>query len=329
MAATLARVGRRSALLAATALALVVVAALVAQGDDERAGTLGPGLDERWAAELRFAGPDAVGDDVAVGITSAGVVVLVEARHDDGFTVTTPCGNEGRVAVLAPVPPGTVVVDPGHGGSDPGAIGPNGLTEADLDLAVATEAANRLAEEGVAAVLTRTGDHAVSLEVRARVAVALAAPAFVSVHHNAGATDLSDSPGTEVYHQVGRPSSQRLGGLVYEEVTGALAGYPVRWRTFGSGVTWRTNDAGEDYFGVVRGAGEVPAVLAELAFLDHPEEADLLARPEVQDVEGDAVARGVLRFLGSDDPGRGFVDGRPLGSSPGGGPPSCVDPPLG
>ncbi|HEX8581771.1 MAG TPA: hypothetical protein VF640_05570, partial [Acidimicrobiales bacterium] len=66
------------------------------------------------------------------------------------------------------------------------------------------------------------------------------------------------------------------------------------------------------------------------AFLSNPPEADLLARPEVQEAEAAAVARAVGRFLTTDDPGSGFVEPYPRTepAGPGGGATGCVDPPL-
>jgi hypothetical protein len=74
----------------------------------------------------------------------------------------------------------------------------------------------------------------------------------------------------------------------------------------------------------------VPSALAELAFVTNPPEADLLARPDVQAAEGRAVARGIVRYLTTKDPGSGFVTPYPREepAGPGGGSTGCTDPPL-
>ena len=230
-----------------------------------------------------------------------------------------------------PVGPVTVVLDPGHGGNEPGAIGPNKLTEKALNLAVVGHARAALARAGVAVEVTRADDYRVTLETRAAIVHALEPKAFVSVHHNAEPDGPRATPGSETYYQVASPASRRLSGIVYEEVVKALSAYPLDWAAdTDAGAKYRRNSSGDDYYGILRRTQGVPATLAELAFVSNPPEADLLARPDVQAVEGEAVARGVIRYLTTSDPGSGFVEpyprSTPAGS--GGGSSGCVDPPL-
>lgn len=311
-------------LVAALILAVSGAARAVTLTTDPPAGELVAGPAGRWTQDLTLASPDDVAPDTGAVVTPGGFVLPLIERTATTFVVTTPCGNRAEVARAAPVPRGSVVIDPGHGGLEPGAIGPNGLTEADLNLQVAGYVAAALDEAGVAVVMSRTGDYSMSIATRVALAEALGSALVVSVHHNAGARTISDQPGTEVYHQLGSEQSRRLGGLIYEEVRAALAQHGSDWRTFGVGVTWRTNAEGDDYFGMVRGP-TAPAVLAELAFLDHPSEAELLARPEIQRQSGEAVAGAILRYLRTDEQGSGFVEGRAMGPVSGG-PGSCEDP---
>lgn len=274
--------------------------------------------------------------DVVAVLTAAGVVVPVLGREGDGWKVSTPCGREAVVTGATPIAvAGPVVLDPGHGGYDPGAVGPNGLAESALNLAVTRYAAAALEAAGVPTVMTRNGDHGMNLTNRARLAVGLKARAFVSVHHNASAWEPSALPGSEMYHQVGSAVSKRLAGLIYEEIVAALRVYPVPWVTSGAGVTWRTKANGDDWYAMVNQPRGVSATLAELAYLSNPAEADLLADPDVQRVEGQAVARGILRFLTTAEPGSGYVEGGPMPPRPRvGGPRSgspddpCDDPAL-
>jgi N-acetylmuramoyl-L-alanine amidase len=270
--------------------------------------------------------------DAPAVLSSSGVVVPVLGREADGWKVSTPCGREAVLAAATPVASGPVVLDPGHGGYDPGAVGPNGLAESTLNLAVAHHAAAALEQAGFPTVLTRNGDHGMNLANRARLAVGLRARAFVSVHHNAAAWAPSAIPGTEMYHQVESVESKRLAGLLYEEIVAALSAYAVPWVTSGAGVTWRTRANGEDWYAMVRQPKGVAAALAELAFLSNPAEAELLGDPEVQKVEGEAVARGIIRFLTTSDEGSGYVDGGPMPprsrTGPRGGEDPCDDPVL-
>lgn len=287
--------------------------------------------------------PRALGDPVAgiaptdapggvrVVRTPAGVLTPVLGERNGQWLVSTPCGREGLVPIAQPVSDVTVILDPGHGGFEPGAVGPNGLTEKDLNLAVARHAADALRLAGVSVLLTRTADHGMTLANRARLAVDLNAAAIVSVHHNAGAVTPSQEPGSEAYHQVGSAESKRLAGLIWEEAVAALDPHGDHWVTYpGTSVSWRTNSSDEDWYGMLRLPRPVPAVLAELAYLSHEPEAELLADPAVQEAEGQALARGILRFLTTDDQGSGFTEGGPMGSrGPSGADPDrCDDPEL-
>lgn len=97
-----------------------------------------------------------------------------------------------RVVIdIAKRPPGStrtverVVIDPGHGGTDPGALGPTGLKEKDVTLAVAHKVAPTLARLGVQVALTRDDDRFVTLEERTARANAFGADLFISIHCNA------------------------------------------------------------------------------------------------------------------------------------------------
>jgi N-acetylmuramoyl-L-alanine amidase len=264
-------------------------------------------------------------------VTPTGVVVPVVGTAAEGLRVRTPCGSSAVVAGGTPLFGATVVLDPGHGGDEPGALGANGLREADLNLAVAQRAADRLRAAGATVVLTRTTDVRVTLTTRALLATRLGAGALVSVHHNADPDGPSDRPGTEAWYRVDDPPSRRLAGLVQEEVAGTFAAYDgVAWQADrDAGAKSRRRAGGDDYYGVLRDAG-VPAAISEGLFLSNPPEAALLARPDVQQAEADALARAVARFLTTDDAGSGFVDAYPRreAAGPGGGSAGCVDPPL-
>ena len=92
-----------------------------------------------------------------------------------------------------------IVLDPGHGGKDPGAIGIGGIAEKDIVLAVAKKLANKLKEEmGVQVILTRTDDRFIPLEDRTAIANAQEADLFVSLHMNASPN--GEAKGLETYY---------------------------------------------------------------------------------------------------------------------------------
>lgn len=349
--------GRRTRVLALlAALVLVVgVAALVVEvtGDDEdRAGsspttepaepstsapTTAPTTSEAPTTTTTTLPPvpwPALPDDgVARAVTTpTGVVLAItEALPDGRYRATSPCGNEVTVTGT-PISGATVVLDPGHGGDERGAVGPSGLEEKAVNLAVAEAAKRHLEAQGATVVLTRTGDHRITLASRGAIAQALQPVVFVSIHHNADPDEERATPGSETYFQIGSEASRRLAGLVYEEVYAALAVHDITWAADrDAGAKYRPNSRGGDYYGILKRTAGIPAVLSEGAFITNPAEEALLADPTVQDAEGAAIARAIVRFVSTDDPGSGFIEPYPRTepAGPGGGSDGCVDPPLG
>lgn len=199
----------------------------------------------------------------------------------------------------------TIVIDPGHGGHLPGAVGKGGLTEKDANLAISRRMAENLKEARV--FLTRATGHA-GLRYRAALANRLGADVFVSVHNNALPDRISKTPGTEVYYSQ-RPGSKRLAGLLYEELVKVLRKYDIKWgRDPMAGAKYRLSQQhGRDYYAVLR-RSFVPAVIVEGMFITNPQEERLLRQPKVRQEVADALSRAVRRYFLTDDPGSGYVD---------------------
>ncbi|HUF34149.1 MAG TPA: N-acetylmuramoyl-L-alanine amidase [Acidimicrobiales bacterium] len=266
-------------------------------------------------------------------ITTTGIIVPVVGPAEGGWRVMTPCAVEAIVAGGTPLTSAEVVLDPGHGGRETGSVGPNGLVERDLNDVVTAHTHRALEQAGVSVMLTRYANYRVTLQTRAAIATALQPRAFVSIHHNGGHDGPLDRPGTEVYHQVADPESRRLAGLLHEEVAAAFSRYEgIAWSgNVDAGAKVRLNSQGGDYYGILRRSAGVPAVISEGLFLSASmAEAELLARPDVQQAHGEAIARAILRFLTTSDPGSGFVEPivRETLAGGGGGTTDCVDPPL-
>ena len=136
-------------------------------------------------------------------------VIIDIARQPPG---AGPSGKGRNVA--------RVVLDPGHGGNDPGATGPTGLKEKDVTLAIAHKVAPVLARSGVEITLTRDEDRYVTLEERTARANAFGADLFVSIHCNAA--ESRGKKGVETY--VLDTTANETAGKVAARENGASAG---------------------------------------------------------------------------------------------------------
>ena len=267
-------------------------------------------------------------------VTPTGVTVAVLGLTDSGYLVRTPCGNTAEVSKGVLINGARVVIDPGHGGPvDTGAIGPNGLIERDLNLTLARAVIDELSRRGISAVSTRTGVYPTLLSVRSLLADDLGVEALVSIHHNAPTWALSRTPGSEVFIQSAsidspRADSARLGGLLYEEITAALAAFDdVSWsRAAGAGVLRVLSSRGSDAYGMIV-RPQVPAVLVEYGYLSNPSEAALFATDEYIEVAARATADAIDAYLHTERPGTGFVQ-RPRIFDPQRAPSFCEDPVL-
>lgn len=200
----------------------------------------------------------------------------------------------------------TIVIDPGHGGHLPGAKGKlHGTLEKDINLEISKILVQRLGDARV--FLTTIGQHS-ALRYRAVLSNSLQADAFVSVHNNALPDEISRQPGTEVYYSQ-KPGSKRLAGLLYEELFDALKRFKIQWgRDPFPGAKYRlSQEHGGDYYAVLRQSTQ-PAVIVESMFITNPPEEELLRTRHVQAIIADALARGIKRFIMTDDPGSGFQD---------------------
>jgi N-acetylmuramoyl-L-alanine amidase len=190
--------------------------------------------------------------------------------------------RDPRAALLDPgsLLAGKVIcVDPGHGGSDTGALGPNGAREADACLDMAGQVARALREAGATVLLTREGDSRVTLEERYNFANQKGADLFISIHCNAAERHNTMS-GTETYYW--SPQSLDLARAVHPEVVRVMGGRDgaIRRRTFA--VIHHTT---------------MPAILLEVGYIDSSLDEPKLRDPAFQEAFGNAVRQGVVQYL--------------------------------
>lgn len=252
--------------------------------------------------------PPAVGTvPDGVLVTPTGVVAPILARFPGGAWVRTPCYSmapaRGRVVERA-----DVVLDPGHGGPERGARGPNGMDEREPNFAIAQRVARELeagppGEGGVSVFLTHPDEYFVSLHTRGEIAVALHPKAFVSIHHNGVEGEQRGRrgrPGTETFHQYASPASRVLAQLLWDDITASLSVYDVEWVAddVTIGPKTRVGDHG-DYYGMLRYSAGVPGVIVEASYTSNPPEAELQRNAGYRVVESDAIVRAIRTFLAS------------------------------
>jgi N-acetylmuramoyl-L-alanine amidase len=252
---------------------------------------------------------------------------------------TTPT-RPAQGAVPADPSPGTlagldrlviVALDAGHGGEDPGAIGPTGLREKDVVLQIALALRDRLHEtRGLRVMLTRDGDFFVPLHERVRKARRVQADLFVSIHADA----------------FFRPEAR--GGSVFALSTGAATSSAARWMadrenaadlvggvnvavrdaqvlralldmsttaqikdslTLGGEVLSRMSRVGRLHKPRVEQAGfavlkapDIPSILVETAFITNPEEEARLTDEDYQVTLANAIANGIRRYFAKNPP---------------------------
>ena len=187
-------------------------------------------------------------------------------------------------AALPDVPRGryTIVIDPGHGGPDPGAVGIRGLRETDVVLDVSLQVAQLLQSKGVQVLLTRTSEVDVDLPPRVALANNSRADLFLSIHANALSLDRPDVNGVETFY-FESSRSRALAQAVQDQILAISPGSPDRGARAGR-------------FFVIRRT-VMPSALAEMGFVTGSLDSPRLADPAFRRRLAVAIATGLLRYL--------------------------------
>lgn len=180
----------------------------------------------------------------------------------------------------------TIVVDPGHGGADGGAVSADGIQEAGLNLTVAVLLKAELEELGFEAILTREDENALAVTKKADMAARRSimnqngVDGVVSIHMNKF-TDCSVH-GPMAFYMEGSEEGEKLAKMVIDSITAAI-GAPTRLANPG------------DYY-VIRESQPV-AVLVECGFLSNSGDVKLLTDPAHQKTLAKAIAEGVNSYF--------------------------------
>ena len=235
---------------------------------------------DRWRLELTGLGSNRLASTLGEGnVEVAGGGWVRPAPFSGGSRPPLSTGG------MPEVPRGRfrVVIDPGHGGPDPGAVGIGGLRETDVVLDISLQVDQLLQSKGVQVVLTRTSEIDVDLPPRVSLANSSGAHAFVSIHANALSMARPDVNGIETFFFQGG-ESRALAEALQQEMVRVSAGSPDRGVKTGR-------------FFVIRRT-VMPAALVETGFLTGDLDAPRLADAGHRQRLAQAISRGILRYLG-------------------------------
>jgi N-acetylmuramoyl-L-alanine amidase len=182
-------------------------------------------------------------------------------------------------------------IDPGHGGRDPGAIGPTGLCEKDVTLPISLELARLLKEAGLDPFLTRTDDRSMDLITRTLLLNNPKCDLAISVHINSADRWEADYISTFIQAQGGQ--AEKLARKVQNELVHATGWPDGGVRVKNLHITRET---------------KMPAILVECGFISNPEQEKQLRQPEFQRKLARAIADGVLAHLGKKKRGSDVVE---------------------
>ncbi|MES2787086.1 MAG: N-acetylmuramoyl-L-alanine amidase [Pseudomonadota bacterium] len=290
----------------------------------------GPGLPSAAAA----APIDPLGDLIAQRADksrmtpgpAAAVAAPVIARTPAPLAPPTPDRTD-RLIIIA--------LDPGHGGEDPGAIGPGGTREKDIVLQVAHRLRDRINGSSVngnpmRAYLTRDADFFVPLQVRVQKARRVQADLFVSIHADAFITPAARGASVFALSQGAASSTAARWMADKENRADLIGGINVRTQDaqvartmLDMSTTAQINDSmklggallgeigrvGRLHKAAVEQAGfavlkapDIPSVLVETAFISNPEEEERLRSDAYQEKLADALMRGIQRYFARNPP---------------------------
>ena len=197
---------------------------------------------------------------VSKGLTST------EASSTPGEVTNSTSGLEKKL----------IVIDPGHGGHDPGAVGQDEL-EKNLALRTAKLVAAQVESAGGTVLFTRSDDTFISLDGRTQISNASEADAFVSIHYNAGS---SSATGIETYYYSAR--DQELAKYIQESMV--------------QHTNMRDRGAHQADFYVLKHNNK-RSVLVELGFVSNPTEEDRIATEQYQQQVSRGIAEGIARYF--------------------------------
>jgi N-acetylmuramoyl-L-alanine amidase len=249
------------------------ISILVRRADGVKVDMVRQYLDNRWVylQTGTSTGQIATRPPTQVPIPVPNATRPTTPKQDTSPPVRT---NNGKVLVM---------LDPGHGGKDPGAIGLGGLREVDVILPIAKRVAEILEKQGIAVKMTRNGDYFIGLDERVAMSRDAGATLFVSIHANS-IDNRPDVNGLEVYHyNIGQSFAETVDRVVVDYVN--KNGFYLNDR--------RVRSA---RFLVLR-KSTIPAILVETGYLTSEAESARLRQDAYQKVMAEGIAKGIIQYI--------------------------------
>ena len=184
-----------------------------------------------------------------------------------------------------------IFIDPGHGGTDPGAAA-HGILEKDLNLMVSRELSSLLNLSTYEVMLSRSTDVAVSLKARTDIATKWGADILLSIHHNAFSNPVAN--GYEIYYQLFRAlfkdDSFRLASKIYEQL-GNTFSPDLQPR----GLKHRESSKGGEWYHILRETN-CPAIIVECGFLTSPGDINTMKKADFPRKQALAIANAIDKY---------------------------------
>lgn len=171
----------------------------------------------------------------------------------------------------------TIVIDPGHGGKDPGAIGLNGIMEKDLILETSLAIAEKIEDFGGNVILTREDDRFVTLKDRILISNQNDVDAFISIHYNSYSEDYVGGINTYYYND-----GRRLANVIQKRLS--------------EEVSLRNRGVRQDSYRVLRD-NRHPAILIELGFITNTTELATIQSPTYHDQVAEGITKGLMEYF--------------------------------
>ncbi|RDW22377.1 N-acetylmuramoyl-L-alanine amidase [Oceanobacillus arenosus] len=171
-----------------------------------------------------------------------------------------------------------IVIDPGHGGNDPGAIGLGGVYEKDLVSSTSDIVVQQLRDAGADVIVTRLGDYYISLDERAQISNSYNTDAFISLHYNAfpilGVQGVSTYYSSDTDHQLAQSVHSSLVSNVNLNNRGII----------------------QEHYKVLRST-YAPSILMELGFITNPYDLSMIQTSDYQYKVAQAITNGLINYF--------------------------------